>query len=329
MATWLLVIFAVELALTRHRGDLPGVEVEREARVLAAVLQFSLILAGYLYLLGRQALTRRRFVLEKRARTGFLLLGVWTSIAVLATLEGFWFGNDPNFVLGDFYKFMLLPLLFGLAYFGLRTPGQLEWVLKGLVLVLGLFLLYDFLRATALLSVGHRFTASSTYHLATYVPLLIYLLFRRRAGVGLRLLTALVLAEVLVAVVLLQGLSDYVFLFTGALLFLVFWRKSKLVVLGVVVLAVALGGIWDVFGLFGGEGTYAQTKLQAGLYARTHLERVEALAGSRAAEFASVLRSYLAAPEKLLLGFGMGSYLYVEPLSKMWAYWRGWDHFIH
>lgn len=329
MATWLLIIFALELALSKYSGDLPGVRVERELRVLAAVFQFSLIVAGYLYLLARQVLVGRLFSVERKARPAFLLLVMWTVVAGVATLEGLWFGNDPNYTLGDFYKFVLLPLLFGLAYFGLRTRREIDWVLKGLAIVIGVFLLRDFLQMLGWLREGYRFTASSTYHLATMIPLLIYLLFRRQATPGFRLLMVFVAVEAVVAVVLLQGLADYVFLLCGLLLFLLFWRKTKLALATTLVALVVAASVSGAFSVFDHRESYAKRKLEASSYARSALEFVESMGGSRAAEMGSVFRSYWAAPARIPLGFGMGSYLYVEPLSRLWAHWRGWDHFIH
>lgn len=112
MSYWLLVLFILGLAIDATSGGLPGEVVDRETRVFAAYLQFGAILFGYLFLILQQGLSQNFFAVEKKARPVFTLLGLWV---LFSAIQGFRADNDSTYVLGDFYKFLLLPLLVGLA----------------------------------------------------------------------------------------------------------------------------------------------------------------------------------------------------------------------
>ncbi|HEV2717148.1 MAG TPA: hypothetical protein VGU64_17920, partial [Terriglobales bacterium] len=137
MSFWFLILFVLQILVGATNGGDDTQLVERSYRVTTAVLQFAGVAFGLMLLFGKEMFGGRVFRLERRTAWAFLLLGTWTALALIAFVNGYLSRYEETYVFGDFYKFLLLPLLFMLAYFGLRKQNQLDAALMGLVIVMG------------------------------------------------------------------------------------------------------------------------------------------------------------------------------------------------
>jgi hypothetical protein len=325
MATWLIVLFILQLLAATTAGDKQFAAVGRSTHVFYALVQFAAVVLGYLVLAANQLCGRKFAVLERGAVRAFVLLSCWSVAATLAVVLGLAAGNQTSYVVGDFYKFALLPLLFALAYFGIRTERQLWFLLCGLAVIFGAALVFDFARDFAWIRQGGRFATSATYHIGTLNTLILFLLLSRRGGRWFRLVLWAIALEVCVSIVLLQGFSDYLSVTLALGLFLLYSRNKKLILaLGLVtglafagIVAPFLGMSEAAFNLPGKSGSYASQKLTAAL-ARgksSVVETVELLTGDRLAQINGILHAYWESPGRIPFGFGMGQDVEVIPLT--------------
>ncbi|HLB89011.1 MAG TPA: hypothetical protein VJK29_15255 [Terriglobales bacterium] len=338
MRFWFLVLFVLQLMVGATSGGDDTLLVERTSRVTSAVLQFSGVLLGYFLLFGKEMFGGKVFWVERKTLWAFLMLAVWVFLDLFAMGAGFWLHYETTYVLGDFYKFLLLPLLFVLAYFGLRSRRQLDTVLKGLVAVMGIALLVDFVRRyTWITQYGGRFMTSSTFHIATVTPLVLYLLLCGKGSRFFRQILWAVGFEICASIVLLQGLSDYVYVGLLMLLFSYFFRSKKLVLAVVLLAGVGFIGLADPFN-FWGEGNYLSRKLAYATVtaAGSQLGLTERVTGSRIGEIIGILRAYANSPAQLPFGFGMGALDEALPITmaeipktEFTPWWQPIHHFIH
>jgi hypothetical protein len=340
MAIWLIVLFILQLLVGETAGRNSFVTVERSTRVFYALVQFGALLAGYLVLGANRLFGRKFVVLEPKAVRVFVLLSFWSVVATLAMVLGLAAGNDTSYVVGDFYKFALLPLLFTLAYFGIRTERQLWFLLRGLAVVFGAAILVDFVRDYSTIRQGGSFANSATYHIGTLNTLILFLLVSRSGGRWFRRLLWAMAIEICIAIVLLQGFSDYLYLLLALGLFLLYSGNKKFIAGLALAGMLAFVGIVQPFlragspsQLFGASGSYASRKLNSALArgSGSILEEMELLSGDRLGQMAGVLRAYRQSPARLAFGFGMGGELEVLPVTMNWiplARYHRWTHFI-
>jgi hypothetical protein len=338
MRFWFLVLFVLQLMVGATSGGDDTLPVERTYRVTSAVLQFSGVLFGYFLLFGREMFGGKVFWVERKTLWAFLMLAVWVFLDLFAMGAGFWLHYETTYVLGDFYKFLLLPLLFMLAYFGLRSQRQLDTVLKGLVAVMGIALLVDFIRRYTWITLyGGRFMTSSTFHISTVTPLVLYLLLCGKGSRFFRRILWVVGFEICASIVLLQGLSDYVYAGLLMLIFYYFFRSKKLVLALVLLAGVGFIGIADPFD-FWGEGNYLSRKLEYATVtaAGSQMGVAERVTGSRIGEIIGILRAYANSPAQLPFGFGMGALDEALPITmaeipktEFTPWWQPIHHFIH
>lgn len=329
MALWLLVILAIQLALTKY-GPMTDTPVAPEERAFMAMAQAVAIGIGYLAILFKQGVRRAGFAIERNAKPAFVLLASWTIIVGVATFGGAYANNETYYVLGDCYRFLLLPLIFGLAYFGLETRKDLDLVLEGTILVLGGMFMVDFFRYLPFVLAGNRFETGASFYAHALVPLIIYLLFRRGNSGLFTIVAYVVAAEILVSSVLVQGFTDYAVAIITIALFLFYWRKVRLLVAGTLALGITFIGIMkDPFGVFGGA-SYGYTKLDYAMNAPSLYASVARLVGARLLQIQYIGQLFQEFPQRIPLGFGMGAMM---EANLRWAalygiWWRRWQHVV-
>ena len=105
-----------------------GLMFEAAAKMFVVVFGLMVIAVRYMRC--------RKLSLVPSAHGGVIVvLLLWVMSSILAALMGVLVGHDLNYVVGDAYKFLMLPILFCLCYFGIDTEEDVDFILDGLVVI--------------------------------------------------------------------------------------------------------------------------------------------------------------------------------------------------
>lgn len=339
----LLVLFAVQVGFW---GGLGTTETTRLELLIAAVAQIVVIGLGYLWLTVGPRQRPGGWAIVRQDRLLFGVLAAWIAIATIAAVNGALAGNQVQYVLGDYYKFAILPLIVLLAYLAMETEGQLGFVLRWTMVLFGAILVYDFARFYPLLAQGHRFTSNAVDMIATLAPLICYLLHEPSSRT-FAVLGAAVFAEVMLTLSFGQLLGGFLgFALSLGLLFWLLRQRIALVLMAVVIFTFAvnmMGGIPIAIkptsspdrrpGLLPFRVTILDTYMRGKLNAATSSQSVpsaaEAVGGSRAAEIVAIVRKIGGKPLKIALGFGLGGTVEPVALGGTRLYWERPKHYVH
>ncbi len=222
----LLLVFAVQAG---YWGGLGPTETSRFELLLSALAQIVAIGLGFVWLAVGPYRRARPWKIDREDKAPFVILAVWLLIATIAAAHGVLGQRPLQYVLGDFYKFAILPVIFLLTYLLLENEPQLQLAVRWVPIVFGAVLVYDFLRFYPLLAQGQRFTSNAPVMIATLSPLICFMVQAPRSGVFF-LLSAAVFVETMIALSFAQMLGGFVgFLLSLALLFVLRRRWLTLV----------------------------------------------------------------------------------------------------
>ncbi len=311
----IIAAVGVSLALNRSGIQVSDAVAARGSKELAAAAGLAgLFLAALAGLVAAQS--RRTPGVASRYRNRLILWSLaWSAAVCVSAAIGMARGNQLGFLLGDVFKFLLLPLWLVIALLCLRTLADVRTVLLGLLVVVAALVLADGFLYRSQTEAGARLTTSATYFMTALHPVWIYLLIRKESP-GTKALVVACAGAFVGAALLVQGLTDYVFIAIAMFLFAIYWRRWRL--LGGMVLASVLGyvGIWmDPFGIFKSTGgAYALVKAQSALASHGWLQAGVQLGGVRVPQIISSADAVLRGSWVVLLfGTGMGGLSVARP----------------
>lgn len=333
-------LFAADLGFTRWlefdvMRTIQEAAVLREMTIVRAVAVFCFILLTFYSLILRHLMTGRVFVLGREARKVRLVLMAWVGVSLISALQGLFYQNDWTYLVGDFYKFVKVVLVFAGAYFSFRNQDSVavDKFLRWLVLLLGALLLYDLIRYWDEVAAGNlRLITTTASYGSFFLSIQLYLMWKKQTT-GFLVLNSSVIALVVLALIFsgtralilvaLVGITVF-FSFEGKWIPRKFWHGvlavATICLIAVVAWSLAPHGLSNPM-----QATISRFQLLAGELSVRHGDPYWAL-GSRVPELQSIAEILVKNPGNALFGFGMGSMLKTRVGPFMdW----GETHFIH
>jgi hypothetical protein len=203
-----------------------GCDASRTELMIGAGIQIGVAALGLTWLV--LAMRRQGTLLDIPwgDRALFGILAVWIAMSILAAVGGLLARHPIGYLLGDLYKFLLLPVVFILMYLSVRTEADLDFMLRALVILYGGTILVDFVRYYPYLAQGNRFTTSSVDLIAKMAPLILYTFYAAQPWV-FHVLLAAVFVETLLALSWGQTLGGFAgYLLCLGLLFALSSRRA-------------------------------------------------------------------------------------------------------
>jgi len=81
---------------------------ERQKVTRYGIIEGFILAVVFLFMLIMLSVRRSSFTIKKEHKTDFTLMIAWILILIVALLGGVVFGNNFNYMIGGFYKFMCL-----------------------------------------------------------------------------------------------------------------------------------------------------------------------------------------------------------------------------
>jgi hypothetical protein len=346
----LLLLFALQAG---YWGGLGVTETSRFELLLGALAQIVALGFGFLWLAVGPYRRTTPWKIDREDQAPFVILIIWVLVACVAAAIGLLGHHPVQYVVGDFYKFAMLPMIFLLAYLTLENEPQLQLVVRWVPLVFGAVLVFDFLRFYPLLGQEHRFTSNAVNMIGGMAPLICYMVLYPPSRVFFVLAIG-VFAEAMLALSFGQMIGGFMAFLISLGLFFTVKRRWLTVVLTVVVLVTfainMLGAIplgfhraetrHDPSALMAlsppvravvGEAAqpveprapfrvtkieqYMFEKIREAVDRRSLGPAADIIGGSRAAEIKGVMREIAWHPRTGIFGFGLGGELLPVPLE--------------
>jgi hypothetical protein len=284
------------------------------------VVAWGLAECGAVFLLFLSVLLERlkaEKVLAVRTRSDkiiFQLLGVWFGACVISALLGIAHGNEWGYLLGDFYRFASLPIVFALIYYSVKNGAEVHKLLRGFVALYGFMVALDLLRFNTFIRVEQERLTTETAHQAGMIAAaVIYLmLFDRQRWV--RRSSVAILALMMILLLRAQMLTPLLTSLLAMALFFSFSRKFAVFV-GVAVAGLILvaASSYSV-SVTPGVPTYIADKLLTAQESQGPMGSLEALSGVRLGEIISIGEEFANHPASLAFGTGQGSLVSPDPI---------------
>jgi len=320
-----------------------GISRGRYGLIVQAIVKFAIIILGYLIIFGKHAILKKPFAVKIDHQIIFVALLLWVSISILSALSGIYNGNDHNYIVGDLYKFLMLPGLFLLFYFGIKSERDIEFILNGMVVIHTLFISYYLiLYFTASLSMYTLSPSAQNIQLTLPILLCTFSMGKKRL---IKLFALLAIVQIPFLAYFTQSLGLIInILFITAVFLIIRYKISIMKVLIMV-------GIFSIcilpffYQITRGDlfvslrdyilrshpaQQHVLVKTQILLRAKQSsiLEKSELLSGGRLSQFIDIYKYFSDNPKKLITGSGMGGYLMKHAAIVFKKSWVGPAHFI-
>src|SRR6266853_1266182 len=246
----------------------------------------------------------------------FQLLGVWFGTCVVSAILGIARGNEWGYLIGDFYRFGSLPIVFALIYFSVNDGAGVHKLLRGFVAVYGIMVVLDLIRFNSFIrEEQERLTTETAHQAGLMAAAVIYLLlfdrkrWVRRASVVLLLLMMVLLLRAQMLTPLITSLLAMALFFSFSRKFAVF---VGLAFAGLILVAASSCSV----SVTPGVPTYIADKLLMAQGSQGPLESLEALSGVRLGEIISIGAEFANHPASLVFGTGEGTLVSPDPLLE-------------
>jgi len=332
----ILALFIVDFAFGRiYMANIGvGIFVERYQIVQHAIMQFAVVIMGYLILLGRYALINKPISINKRHQAIFSALLLWLGISIISTFVGIYMGNNLNYIIGDFYKFISLSGLFLLFYMAIKSTKELLFILNNIIILYTVFLsFYLMLFLTNILPV-HTLTSVGQYF-PLILPLLLYTVVENKTTY-VKVFGWVALFEIPLLIFFNQSFTLVINLLLIIIIFSIlnFKKIFKNAVLLLPVFFTLLlfffieGNIFfHLKDLIWRHEYHLFVRIEQVFKPSPIIEKIESIGGIRMPELICIIENIFDNPQKIVTGFGMGSYLTTYGIRKMHI--KRTTHFIH
>jgi len=294
------------------------------------IREAALLSIGLFFLSVASAYRGLSLVINREHKPIFMLMSAWVALCILSLAHGILLGNKVNYALGDFYKFVQLPLLFFLVYFCISSIRQI-YVLYTMVLIVWIVFagteIWQFRTAVAS---GMRLTSYSVLTGSRFIPIALPLLWVGRnpfvkltalVGVLLALLCPVVSQTRVNSISTVLALIIFCWLLTRCRVKIC--KGKKCLYMLFIPLLVGLGIL-----AFSSQDNFLKTPFRH-LMARFRqpltsqnglLAGVVEAGGKRGPEASAIYDKFLNEPAKIFGGFGCGSEYELHSVSR---------HFVH
>lgn len=319
----ILCLFLLDLVL----GGFPYYFGEREDLVVSGALKAVLLTLGYIMVFFHGFTDRKSiFLLRSHCPILFLLI-IWGVLSTISFLVGSYIESSRfTYILGDYYKFLLLPGTFFLLYFGFRTTKAISVLLEWMIVaysVLGLWYIGLYLANELRM---YQITPAALY-VPFMLPVLLYYAARNRDGV-VRYFAMAALIEIPLLIYFSQSSSlVLITLFIIILFIFIYYRTYSIYLSGSVGILLLIG----ILVHFNSDGTrnfekyilkehpiekHIVIKVQNLFkYDIPLYEKFELVGGGRFSEPSGILSFFINNPFQLWTGSGMGRY-FEKPSTK-------------
>jgi hypothetical protein len=256
-------------------------------------------------------------VLAVRTRSDkiiFQLLGVWFGACVISALLGIAHGNEWGYLLGDFYRFASLPVVFALIYYSVKDGAEVHNLLRGFVAFYGFMVALDLVRFNTFIREEQERLTTETAHQAGMIAVaVIYLMlfdrqrWVRRSSVVILVLMMILLLRAQMLTPLLTSLSAMALFFSFSRKFAVFVGLS---VAGLILVAASFYSL----SVTPDVPAHIADKLLMAQGTQGPMGSLEALSGSRLGEIISIGEEIANHPASLAFGTGQGSLVSPDPI---------------
>jgi len=289
-----------------------------------------------LIILGNQALHSHNFTIKYRHRSIFIVLFIWTFLSLYSGIMGLYGNNDIEYIVGDLYKFLLLPISFVLFYYTIKSLSQIEFIIKWLVYIYAIFLLLNII----LNFLNWNVTTFRRAPVPPYTIPILYIIFNGILGntkPGTTHLERLIVVGIFLSFVFSQSVGFVLNVLLVPFIFMIVKSKNPAKhIFTVAIFSVLI--ITSIYFLRGfiEDYTYKQYensrnriyyKVSRMFESLPILEKIEIIAAGRISELANIVYNE---PAKLIIGRGMGSILSLRAIIPEWKQWEGTtSHSMH
>jgi hypothetical protein len=244
----------------------------------------------------------------------FQLSGAWFGACVVSAFLGIARGNEWGYLLGDFYRFGSLPIVFALIYFSVKDGTEARNLLLGFVAVYGLMVALDLVRFNAFIrEEQERLTTETAHQAGMIAAAVIYLmLFDRKRWV--RRSSVVILLLMMVLLLRAQMLTPLITSLLAMALFFSFSRKFAVFVGCAVAGLILVAASFYSVSVTPSVPTYIADKLLIAQGSQGPMESLEALSGVRLGEIISIGEEFANHPASLAFGTGEGSLVSPDPI---------------
>jgi hypothetical protein len=294
-----------------------GLAEPTRAEVVAwGVAEFGTVLFLFLSVLLERLKHERLFALRTKSdRTLFASLGVWFAACTVSAIVGIARGNPWDYLLGDFYRFGSLPIIFGSMYFAVKDRAGVHKLLRGFVAVYGIMVALDLVRFNTYAYIAEERLTTETAHQAGMIAVaVIYLMlfdpqsWVRRCSVAILLLTTVLLFRA-------QMLTPILTSLLAMALFFIFSRKFAVFLGAAVAAGFLIVASFYSLSVSSAVPSYIGDKLISAQDSMGPLESVEVLSGIRLGEIISIGEEFSNHPSSLAFGTGEGSLISPDPIA--------------
>jgi hypothetical protein len=241
-------------------------------------------------------------------------MSVWFVLCICSALLGVAHGNQWDYLLGDLYRFGLLPVICALIYCSVKDAGDVCRTMRGFVAVYGIIVALDLIRFNSFIrDEQERLTTEAAHQAGMIAVAVIYLMlfdekrWVRRASVGVLLLMTILLLRA-------QMLTPLITSLMAMALYFCLSRKRAVFVGCAIALGILVAASFYSVSVTPAVPAYIADKLAIAQESAGPAESLQALSGSRIGEIISIEEEFAAHPSNLLLGTGEGSVLSPDPL---------------
>jgi hypothetical protein len=244
----------------------------------------------------------------------FQLLGIWFGACVISALLGIAHGNEWGYLLGDFYRFASLPIVFALIYYSVKDGAEVHKLLRGFVAFYGFMVALDLVRFNTFIREEQERLTTETAHQAGMIAVaVIYLMlfdrqrWVRRSSVVILVLMMILLLRAQILTPLLTSLLAMALFFSFSRKFAVF---VGLAIAGLILVAASSYSV----SVTSGVPAYIADKLLTAQESQGPMGSLEALSGARLGEIISIGEEFANHPAGLAFGTGQGSLVSPDPI---------------
>jgi hypothetical protein len=286
-----------------------GWEVPRQLLVLQGIFEAIFILGGFYLLVLRKLLGRNEFrIYKKHTVPLFIMIFVWTGLLAISFILGMFEDYSTGYIIGDFFNYFKLPLLLMLSYFAIRDISDIELYIKGVILLFGVFLVFDLVRNSAFVAAGTRISTFTLVNCGFMIVVQLFFLLHTRSAVW-KVICYIMLGITFLGMIISQSRTSVVVVGLG-IVFIPFLGQVKLSRGFRRGMGVAFVGVLLLFLL-----APVAVRHMHGFYKRFALLGMTAEGrgvmgmGQRLPQTIGIFTAFSKQPENLALGFGLGSSL--------------------
>ena len=339
----LLSVLVVTVFLVEFVFGVCGPFKDRFGLMFEAAAKMFVVVFGLMVIAVRYMRCRKLSLVPSAHGGVIVVLLLWVMSSILAALMGVLVGHDLNYVVGDAYKFLMLPILFCLCYFGIDTEEDVDFILDGLVVIYTVFITYYLILYFSAQLPKYTLTPVAQ-NIPLVMPVLLYVLYSKKQRAMKQIaLFAVVQIPFLAYFTQSLGLVFNIIFITTLFLMLkhrVSFRKV-LIIMGIVV---ACAGIFLHQFMWGDAFSSVREHVLKQHSSQEHLiykaqtllnakesslvQKSELLTGGRISQFVDLFKYFSDYPQQIWFGSGMGGIFMKNASIVFRKSWIGPGHFM-